>query len=248
VWVVLLVLPVLLASRAMLPSDRSLERRHTALAVPLLVLLGLMIVSAVLRMRLYVHYYGLTLERFYPLVLMGWLAIVLLWLGFTVLRGRGRAFAGGAVISAFVILGMLNIVVPDVIVARVNVARAQRQPDVAAPTLDLAYLATLGGEALPITLTALLQPAAQPADSAASLRIARDRCRAARTLLERWGPSARELVRRESSDAPWRLWNAGAADAVRTAHDNHRALLSVQHDDCARARALSPTGTAARPG
>jgi hypothetical protein len=246
VWVVLLVLPLLLASRAMLRRDRSLERRHTALATPLLVLLGLMVASAVLRMRLYVHYYGLTLERFYPLVLMGWLAIVLLWLGLTVLRARDRHFAAGAVISALVVLGMLNIVVPDVIVARVNVARAQRQADAAEPTLDLRHLATLGGEAVPITLTALLEPAKEPGDSASALRIARDRCGAARTLLGRWGPSGRELARHESSDAPWRLWNAGVVGAVRAARDHHRALLSVQHDACARVRALAPAGTTAR--
>ncbi|MFL5605286.1 MAG: DUF4153 domain-containing protein, partial [Gemmatimonadaceae bacterium] len=71
--VVLLVVPVLLGTRAALQADRAVARRHSALALPVVALLGLIIVSAMLRMKLYVHYYGLTTDRFYPLVLMGWL-------------------------------------------------------------------------------------------------------------------------------------------------------------------------------
>ena len=99
VWVVALVVPLLLATRAMLAPDPSLARRHTLMSLPIVALLGAIIVSAALRMRLYVHYYGLTTERLYTLVFMGWLAIVLALLATTVLRGRGRAFVGGSVIS-----------------------------------------------------------------------------------------------------------------------------------------------------
>ncbi|HET9010674.1 MAG TPA: DUF4173 domain-containing protein, partial [Gemmatimonadaceae bacterium] len=245
VWVVLLVVPLLLVTRATLRPDHDLERRHTMLALPLIGLLGVMIVSAMLRMRLYVHYFGLTLERFYPMVFMGWLAIVLAWMAFTVLRNRGRFFAAGAVTAALAILVLLNLAVPDVLVARVNVARAQAPAQTTEPALDLAHLATLGGEAMPLAVSALLTSRSAGADSAA-LAQTRDRCLAARVLLRRWGPSGRLVARREASDAPWRRWNAGVAGATRVVQDAYRPLLAVQHDACPRARASGATAPAGR--
>ena len=55
-------------------------------------------------MRLYVHYYGLTTDRLYTLVFMGWLGSVLVLLAATVLRGRGRLFVAGSAASALVLL------------------------------------------------------------------------------------------------------------------------------------------------
>ena len=246
VWVVVLVLPLLLLTRAALRPGRDLARRHSSLALPMVALLGVMIVSALLRMRLYVQYYGLTLERFYPLVFMGWLAIVLAWLAFTVLRGRGRTFVAGAVASALVILALLNVVVPDLLVARVNITRAREQVRSAEPALDLPHLATLGGEAVPLAVSAVLATPTVQGDSAAALRQAHDRCRAASVLLRRWGPAGRVVRSREASAAPWRMWNAGVATATRVVGDNFAALLSVRHDACARERALTPASNAPR--
>ncbi|HEX2675786.1 MAG TPA: DUF4173 domain-containing protein [Polyangiales bacterium] len=246
VWVVVLVLPLLLVTRAALRPGRDLARRHSRLALPMVALLGVMIASALLRMRLYVQYYGLTLERFYPLVFMGWLAIVLAWLALTVLRGRGRTFAAGAVASALVILALLNVVVPDLLVARVNVARASEQVRSTEPTLDLPHLASLGGEAVPLAVSAVLATPTVPGDSAAALRQAHDRCRAASVLLRRWGPAGRVVGSHEASAAPWRMWNAGVAMATRVVGENFAALLSVRHDACARERALTPASNTAR--
>jgi hypothetical protein len=67
-------------------------------------------------MRLYVHYYGLTTDRLYTLVFMGWLSAVLLWLTVTVLRGWGRPFVAGAVLSGWPRSPPSNLVAPDVIV------------------------------------------------------------------------------------------------------------------------------------
>jgi hypothetical protein len=198
-------------------------------------------------MRLYVQYYGLTLVRFYPLVFMAWLAIVLAWLACTVLRGRGRTFVAGAVASALLILALLNVVVPDLVVARVNLARVRSEAHVTEPTLDLPHLASLGGEAVPLAVAAVLTTTAAPTESAAALRQARDRCRAASVLLRRWGPAGRIVASREASTAPWRTWNAGVATATRFAGDNFAGLLSVRHEACARERALSPASGAARP-
>jgi hypothetical protein len=246
VWVVLLVVPVLLGTRAALRPGRDLERRHTALALPLIALLGAMILSAVLRMRLYVHYYGLTLDRFYPLVFMGWLAIVLAWLALTVLRGRGRTFVAGVVVSGLTVLLALNVVVPDVVVARVNVARAATAVSGGTPTLDLRHLASLGAEATPIAVEAVLsaRPAAQSVTDDASPEL--DRCEAARQLLSR-GAAGRTRDWRESSGGGWREWNRGQAMAARVIGANVGALRAVDHDACGRVRAATAARSGRRP-
>jgi hypothetical protein len=243
VWVVLLVVPVLLGTRAALRPGRALERRHTALALPLIALLGVMIVSAVLRMRLYVRYYGLTLDRFYPLVFMGWLTIVLAWLAFTVLRGRGRPFAAGAVASGLGILLLLNMLVPDAIVARVNVARAAARPSGDTGALDLTHLASLGAEATPLAVAAVLSapPSDVVLDANTSPELAR--CSAASRLLTRWGPGSRA---RDPRAEDWRRWNRGEAMATRIVAANAAALRVVQHDACGRVRAATPPHAARR--
>src|SRR5450830_1754644 len=123
-WVVLLVVPLLVATRAALRPGRALERRHTALSIPVIALLGAILLSAAMRMKLYVHYFGLTTERLYPLVFMGWLGIVLVWLALTVLRGRGRPFIAGVALSGLAVLAALNVAAPDAFVARYNLSRA----------------------------------------------------------------------------------------------------------------------------
>ncbi len=228
VWVVTLVVPVLVGTRAALAPGRALARRHTLLALPVVVLLGAMILSAVLRMRLYVQYYGLTLERLYPLVFMIWLAVVLAWLTVTVLRGWTRPFVAGAAISALVTLAALNVANPDALVARVNVARVaprttaavhQAKSDVA--PLDLALLASLGGDAAAIVARAVISAPAGDTQ----------RCVAARDLLRQWGPDAR-LHLRDSRAASWRWWNAGEQAASRAILSSDAALRSAMHASC----------------
>ena len=129
VLVVVLVVPVLVGTRAALRPGRELARRHTLLSLPVIVLLGAIIVSAMLRMKMYTHYYGLTTDRVYPLVFMLWLAVVIVWLAITVLRDWGRPFIAGTVISGLGTLLALNVADPDAIVARSNIARAvERSP------------------------------------------------------------------------------------------------------------------------
>ena len=227
VWVVALVVPLLLVSRAAIGADSALVRRHTLLSMPVVALLGAIIVSAVLRMRLYVHYYGLTTERLYTLVFMGWLGIVLALLAATVLRGRGRTFVAGSIVAALTLLLGLHVVVPDVVVARVNVSRAEG-PDAKQP-LDLAYLASLSGEAIPIAVRATLAPTTerQLGDPYAADR----RCAAASRLLHEWGPASRRIERRQSQTA-WRTWNAGETDALRSVGEHSASLRRLRHALC----------------
>jgi len=247
-FVVVLVIPLLMATRALLVPDAAAARRHTQLAVPMIVLLLAMILSAALRMRLYMSYYGLTTERFYTMAIMAWLAFVLVWLAATTLRGRDQHFMAGAVLSAFAALLALNLVAPDRVVARVNVSRARLATPSGGSPLDVAYLATLSGDALGTAISATLASPARapvsaaptnantaavspvPAALAAHDSSNAERCKAAQRILKRWGPASREAGR--ANDGDWRLWNAGEQRAVRLAAQNEPALRTVERESC----------------
>ena len=176
-----LVLPLILGTRAAI-DDARLVRRHRQLSLVLLVLLAAIIASAVLRMRLYVAYFGLTTDRLYATALMGWIAVVSVALALTVLRGRARPFAAIAVLSGFAALGALNIGNPELIIARGNLSRT---PDTRG--IDYEYLTRLSGDAAPAVVNALR--GAAPSAHA---------CAGARALRKRW-------VRVEDTS-----WNLGA--------------------------------------
>jgi len=225
IWVVTLVVPILVATRvALAPEDgRGLARRHTLLSLPVVVLLGAIIGSAMLRMKMYVHYYGLTTDRFYPAVFMLWLATVIVWLTITVLRDWGRPFVGGAVISGMAFLFGLNLVDPDAIVAGVNVSRAERSAPGTGPGLDLQHLASLNGRGAAVAIDAVVHAdVANPTGAMPNPAVVR-RCVAARMLVDRWGPQsgARRYAERQGA---WRYWNHDNALAFR-AFDAHSAEL-----------------------
>ncbi|MDB4883162.1 MAG: hypothetical protein JWL95_1928 [Gemmatimonadetes bacterium] len=230
VMVVVLVVPLLLATRAALSPEGALSRRHTSLSLPVVALLGTMILSAALRMRLYVHYYGLSTDRLTTLVFMGWLFFVLALLAATVLRDRGRTFVAGSVLSGLGVLAALHVVTPDVVVARVNIARAAESPRDRRAALDVHYLTTLSAEAAALATAATLAP---PLANDVTPTSDEGRCLAANTLLGRWGPDSAP-IERAARDGAWRRWNAGEANAVRVVGANVGALLRVRHATCTR--------------
>lgn len=170
VVVIALMLPVLLGGdwladqRA--PSDRRGIQRVVRL---LLVLLGGLVASAMMRMVVYSAEFGLTELRVYTTAFMAWLGFVLAWFGATVLRGRRSRLAPGALGGALLVLVALNLLNPAAWIVRYNVARAS-----GGRPLDARHIAELGGGAVPAAIAALgrLQPA--------------DRCALALALHERW--------------------------------------------------------------
>jgi len=230
-WVVLLVVPLLVATRAALRPGRALERRHTALSIPVIALLGAILLSAAMRMKLYVHYFGLTTERLYPLVFMGWLGIVLVWLALTVLRGRGRPFIAGVALSGLAVLAALNVAAPDAFVARYNLLRARHAGRDAVTVLDLRNIADLSGEAAELATHATLVAPSGLQGSASRAELDAQRCHAAQTLLRRWGPVSLP-TQRAGLDGAWRFWNAGEASATRTVGAHSAELRSVMHLTC----------------
>jgi hypothetical protein len=188
---------MILASRAFI-EDEKVVRRHRALSLALIILLAPIIASAALRMNLYVGYFGLTADRLYASALMAWLAFVFVALARTVLRGWSRPFASMAMLSGFATLFALNILNPDLLVARVNLGRAT-----AAQPVDYAYLARLDGDALP-TVVKSLSSAAPSVDA----------CNAAESIRKRW--SARPAS-----------WNLGAQRGRQAVADD-LTLMDVQ--------------------
>jgi hypothetical protein len=184
------VVPVLLVADWAAAGDGMRGRRVLrATSILLVLLLAGVLASAAYRMRLYQSAYGLTESRLYVSVFMIWLTGVLAWLGFTVLRGRRRGFAFGAMAGGLACIAALHVLNPHALIARVNISRAA-----AGAEYDGRYLTTLSADAVPVLVGRL--PALPEGEH----------CRVAAMLQERW-----------SGERPggWRTWNLGDARARR---------------------------------
>jgi hypothetical protein len=184
---------LLLADWALAGKGRRMFR---LLAAALLVLLGVVIASALQRMRLYMHHFGLTELRVYATGVIVWLAVVSAWFAATVLRGRRHAFAVGALVAGFAATFALNVLDPDALIARTNVTR---------PAVDVSYLAQLSDDAVP-TLVGRIR----------ELRSAQ-RVLLARALLERDVASG--------DWRSWNASRSGAADSLRSHRSELEALV-----------------------
>ena len=96
--------------------------------------------SAMLRMSIYTSEYGLTEQRLFTTVFMGWLGFVFAWFAVTVLRGRRERFTAGALGSALVLLLLLNAAGPDEVIVRTNAWRRGQ-----GRSFDAAHLAQTRG-------------------------------------------------------------------------------------------------------
>ncbi|MBX3175376.1 MAG: DUF4173 domain-containing protein [Gemmatimonadaceae bacterium] len=169
-------------------SGRSSFRR---LGTVLIVLVGAVLTSAVLRLSLYLRYYGLTDERVLALAVLIWVAAVLGWFAWTVLRDAREGFAPGVLVISAAWLVALNVANPERLVVSTNLARAERGLE-----FDVAYHAKLSADALP----ALLDGADRlPADQALVLREALD---------AKWRA-------RVESGVDWREWSLPLRRALR---------------------------------
>ncbi len=126
-----------------LPADRRRSPAFDRLAIVLIVLTGVVMVSAMNRMRLYVTAFGYTELRFYSSVFMIWLAFVLVWFIATVLRNRHASFALGLLASGLVCIIGLNFVNPDALIVNLNWDRERR-----GDTFAEAYTADLSVDSL----------------------------------------------------------------------------------------------------
>jgi hypothetical protein len=182
--------PWLLAADSLMGKrEESARWGFRALAGVQLGLLLAIVVSAIQRMRAYLDAYGVTEDRFVATAILLWLALLVVLVGATVLRGRRAPFAFGALVSGFALVAMLHLLNPAAFAARSQLDRgAATAPGEsgAAPLVDSRYLANLGSDAASILVERIEElPAA-------------DRAAVAGRLLSRWG-SDREW--------DWRSWN-----------------------------------------
>ncbi len=161
VWVAGLTLPLLLLAHWALRKDRRAERLFARLAGVLVLLLFVVMASAVLRLRLYVEDSGLTELRIQAAVLMAWLAVVLVWFAATVLRGRRRRFAFGALATGFATIVVLDVLNPDALVVQTNAANGHLTQYLGTRDGDH-YLASFSADATPAIVAAL--PEMSPPD------------------------------------------------------------------------------------
>ncbi|HEV2802412.1 MAG TPA: DUF4173 domain-containing protein [Pyrinomonadaceae bacterium] len=201
-WVAGLVLPLLLGAHALLRRDSAVSARiFRLLAGAQIGLLFVIMASAIARMRLYQSEYGLTELRVYTTAFMLWLGLVFVWFGWTVLvRNSRQRFACGALVAAFVTVGILHLVNPDAYIVRANAAHAR-----AGRSFDAVYAASLSADAVPALISTL------PALSR------NERCAAAREISQRWTQTM--------FDEDWRGWNL-ARWRARRAVQTHRDALS----------------------
>lgn len=179
------------------------QRIFRTLAGAQLLLLLAIEVSAVERLRTYLAAYGLTESRFVAMAVLGWLALLLLWFGATVLRGRRTPFALGALVSGFALVLLLQVGNPTAYAARSHLDRVEAPApgsDAAGSSVDVRYLASLGSDAAPILVDRIDE-------------VGQDgRCEIAQRLLSRWGPD-RVWDWRSWNLADWRARKAVAARA-----------------------------------
>nr|MBA3469611.1 DUF4173 domain-containing protein [Herpetosiphonaceae bacterium] len=198
VTVAALTLPTLLLAHWLLNPEagRSL-RVFQGLAGGLIVLLSVVMVSALQRMRLYQQEYGLTEQRLYTTAFMGWLALVFVWFGATVLRNRRPPFVAGAAGLGLGVLLLLNVLNPDALIVSTNAGRVAIRP------FDSRYATSLSADAVPALIAALPTMGTE------------ERCVTAADLLNDWG---------KPETADWRTWNWSRTQARSTVEVN-RAYL-----------------------
>ena len=128
------------------------SRAQLAAGVALLALTGVVLVSALVRLRLYQDAYGWTELRFVVLVAIGWLAVALGLTAWLVATRRTRWTLHVLGILVLATVAGMSIVGPQSFVAERNLERALDPSLVPAggrSGLDRAYLASLGDEVIP---------------------------------------------------------------------------------------------------
>ncbi len=125
-----------------------LQRRLLRVGGGALALLTLGVVAtAVSRMALYADRFGATTLRLYVVVFELWLAVVVVLVAVSWLRGRSDRLPRAVLATAAWVLLALAAVGPDAAVARYDVERFGRTG-----VVDTAYLATLSADAVPVLL------------------------------------------------------------------------------------------------
>ncbi len=151
--VAFITLAVLLGLRAATDlTDAAVRRRFTVLAEAAVALTLVIVIVAIVRLGLYEDAFGLTMLRLVSTVVAVWIGVVFVMLALDLAGvGRGRAWLPSTAVAAgLVALFALNVVNPEAIVVRHNVAFAEESG-----RFDPDYLTDLSDDAVPALVDAL---------------------------------------------------------------------------------------------
>lgn len=129
------------------------QRVFSALSVAIVLLVGVMLVSAYRRLSLYEMAYGSSRLRAYVHVLLFWLGLLLAAVVALEILRRERAFAAAALISALGFALTLNLLNVDAFIVRQNIDRTVRGQE-----MDVPYLVSLSTDSVPALTAIYLSP------------------------------------------------------------------------------------------
>lgn len=186
-------------------------RVYVAAAIGLVALTAVVLLSALLRLRLYQEAYGWTELRFYVLAAIVWLAIGCLVAVVTLATGRSRWLIHGMLALSIAFGLAFNVIGPVGFIADQNVERAIH-PELVAPGgeagLDVYYLASLGDDALPVLNESLCSlPGTLGGEALNAVKIWTDR------------------IARDEPGQTWQAWNL-SRERARDIRPNEFCLLS----------------------
>ncbi|CAN5731288.1 hypothetical protein BH11ARM2_BH11ARM2_36460 [soil metagenome] len=140
VCVAALALTVLLGADALLKRENARDQFNFQwLGRALVVMVFCVVGSALLRMKLYTDVFGLTELRVYSSVFMVWLSLAFAWLLATTLNGQSQRFVFGSFLAGLLVIFGTNLLNPDALMVRTNLAK---------PQADFSYLETLSDDAV----------------------------------------------------------------------------------------------------
>ena len=146
-------------------NDKRQRWVFIGLSTALVLMLGVALASALMRLQLYGSAFGFTRLRTYTHVFIFWLALLLMAFLVLLYLQRLRTFAVIATVASLGFVATLGVVNVDGFVAEQNLERFEKTDD-----LDVAYLAQLTPDASPVIAAwAARSQLARPADLSAQL-------------------------------------------------------------------------------
>lgn len=142
------------------------QKAFSGLGVALMLLVGVMLISAYQRLLLYESAYGFTRFRTFAHTFMIWLGLLLLAVAFLEAIQRPRAFALAGLLAALGFAASLSLLNVDAFITDANVARARQ-----GYPLDVQHLGQLSEDAVP-GLIQQFQQASRDQDSPLEIQLA----------------------------------------------------------------------------
>ena len=138
---------LVMADWCMTEDDSLAQRRYRVAATVLLVMVTALLVSSAVRIGLYVTEFGLSVERIFASSAIVWVIGALAAFAGTTLRGHAGRFMPVTLLLTVAWVACVNLINPDAVVARVNIARAER-----GETFDAEFHARLSADSLPVLI------------------------------------------------------------------------------------------------